>query len=164
MPVPILRHVCHEGRYTPRGPGLYACRSCGNRATTAAFPVQSDERLVVLAGVLQVLAVPDGHQMITPTRRCHAPHLGAGLALALRLSRTQPVYRRPEDIATAENLLAVLDVDDQGPWVFSPEQLDVLTRAMDVRSARLPSTARQHPDFDAAIRAAHTRSRPPHSH
>ncbi|MGW4102019.1 hypothetical protein [Streptomyces sp. NPDC004976] len=101
MPVPILCHFCHEGRYTPRGPGLYAYRSCGTQATAAAFPVQSDERLVVLAGVLQVLAVPDGHQVITPTRRCHAPHLGAGPALALRLSRTQPVYRRPEDIATA---------------------------------------------------------------
>ncbi|MEU1925590.1 hypothetical protein ACWEV9_32765 [Streptomyces albogriseolus] len=162
MPVPILRHVRHGGRYAPRSPGLYACRSCGNRATAAAFPVQSDKRLVVLAGVLQVLAVPDGHQVITPTRHCHAPHLGAGLALALRLSRTQPVHRRPEDIATAENLLATSDVDDQGPWVLSPKRLDVLTRAMDVRNARLPSTARQHPDFDAAIRAAHTRSRPPH--
>lgn len=160
MPVPILRHVCHESRYAPRSPGLYAFRSCGNRATAAAFPVQSDERLVVLAGVLQVLAVPDGHQVITPTRRCHAPHLGAGLALALRLSRIQPVHRRPEDIATAENLLATLDADDQGPWVLSPERLDVLTRAMDVRNARLSSTARQHPDFDAAIRAAHARSRP----
>ncbi|MEU5225271.1 hypothetical protein AB0G55_21890 [Streptomyces toyocaensis] len=100
--------------------------------------------------------------MITLTRRRHAPHLGAGLALTLRPSRTQPVYRRPEAVATAESLLAVLDADEQGPWVLSPEQLDVLTRAMDVRSARLPSTARQHPDFDAAIRAAHTHSLPPH--
>ncbi|MER6405866.1 hypothetical protein ABT269_20480 [Streptomyces viridosporus] len=45
--------------------------------------------------------------------------------------------------------------------MLSPEQLDVLTRAMDVRNARLPSTARQRPDLDAEIRAAHTRSRPP---
>jgi len=162
MPVPILCHVCHEGRYAPREPGLYACRSCGNRATASAFPVRSDERLVALAGVLQVLVVPVGHQVIAPTRRCHAPHLGAGLVLALRLSRTHPVYRRPEDIETAESLLATLDADDQGPWALSPEQLDVLTRAMDVRNALLPSASRQHPDFDAEIRAAHTRSRPPH--
>ncbi|MFJ8364508.1 hypothetical protein [Streptomyces sp. NPDC093984] len=85
MPVPILCHICHGGRYEPRNPGSYACRSCGNRATESTFPVQSDERLVALAGVLQVLTVPDGHQVITPTRRCHAPHLGASLVLALRV-------------------------------------------------------------------------------
>ncbi|MFF9410435.1 hypothetical protein ACF1B0_33650 [Streptomyces anandii] len=161
MPVPILCHICHGGRYEPRDPGSYACRPCGNRAAESTFPVQSDERLVVLAGVLQVLTVPDGHQVITPTRRCHAPHLGASLVLALRLNRTHPVYRRAEDVQAAEDLLAALDADEQGPWVLSPAQLGVLTRAMDVRDALLPSASRQHPDLDAEIRAAHLRSQRP---
>ncbi|MGW2492387.1 hypothetical protein ACWCV9_34985 [Streptomyces sp. NPDC001606] len=159
MPVPILCHICHGGRYEPRDPGSYACRSCGNRATESTFPVQSDERLVVLAGVLQVLAVPDGHQVITPTRRCHAPHLGASLVLALRRNRTHPVYRRAEDLRAAEELLAVLDADEQGPWVLSPERLAVLARAVVVRNSLLPSASRQHPDLDAEIRAAYVRSR-----
>ncbi|MFF8848138.1 hypothetical protein ACF08N_36580 [Streptomyces sp. NPDC015127] len=115
MPVPILCHHCHVGRYEPRELGLYACRSCDRQATESAFPVQDDERLVVLTGVLQVLTVPDGHQVITPTRRCHAPHLGASLVLALRLNRTHPVYGHTEDVPTAEGLLAVLDADEQGP-------------------------------------------------
>ncbi|MGW2563429.1 hypothetical protein ACWCXB_30240 [Streptomyces sp. NPDC001514] len=161
MPVPILCHICHGGRYAPRDPGSYACRSCGSLVTESTFPVQSDERLVVLADVLQVLAVPDGHQVITPTRRCHAPHLGARLILALRLDRTHPAYRRTEDVRAAEGLLAVLDADEQGPWVLTPEQLDVLTRAMDIRNALLPSASRQHPEFDAEIRTAHHRSRRP---
>ncbi|WP_455362336.1 hypothetical protein [Streptomyces sp. SYSU K21746] len=161
MPVPILCHICHRGRYQAQGPDSYACRSCGSQATESTFPVQSDERLIVLAGILQVLTVPDGHQKITPTRRCHAPHLGASLILALRLNRTHPVFRDAEGIRTAESLLAVLDADEQGPWVLSPEQLGILTRAMDVRNALLPSASRQHPDFDAEIRAAHTRSRRP---
>ncbi|MFD8219220.1 hypothetical protein ACFV2U_37400 [Streptomyces sp. NPDC059697] len=97
--------------------------------------------------------MPDGHQVITPDRRCYAPHLGASLALALRLDRARAVFPHAE---------AVLDADERGPWVLSPVQLDVLTRAMDVRNAVLPSTSRQHPEFDAAIRAAHARSRRPH--
>jgi hypothetical protein len=161
VPVPILCHVCQSGRFQPDGPGAYRCRSCGSPATESAFPVRSDERLVVLAGVLQVLTVPDGHQVITPDRRCHAPHLGASLSLALRVNRTHPVFRQAEDVSTAEDLLSVLDADERGPWVLSPEQLGVLTRAMDVRNALLPSASRQYPDFDAEIRAAHTRSRHP---
>jgi hypothetical protein len=125
------------------------------------LPVQSDERLVVLAGVLQILTVPDGHQVITPDRRCHAPHLGASLSLALRVNRMHPVFRQAEDVGTAEDLLSVLDADERGPWVLSPAQLGVLTRAMDVRNALLPSAARCYPDFDAGIRAAHSRSRHP---
>ncbi|WP_128380272.1 hypothetical protein [Streptomyces cavernae] len=161
MPVPILCHVCHGGRYQPENPGTYRCRSCGSPATESTFPVQSDERLVVLAGVLQILTVPNGHQVIAPDRRCYAPHLGASLSLALRVNRTHPVFRQAEDIGTAEDLLSVLDADERGPWVLSPTQLEVLTRAMDVRNALLPSASRQYPDFDAEIRAAHTRSRHP---
>ncbi|MFF2217574.1 hypothetical protein [Streptomyces antibioticus] len=158
MPVPILCHVCHGGLYRPESPGAYRCRSCGSPATESTFPVQSDERLVVLAGVLQVLSVPDGHQVIAPDRRCYAPHLGASLSLALRANRTRPVFRQAEDVATAEDLLSALDADERGPWVLSPAQLGVLTRAMDVRYALLPSTSRQYPDFDEEIRAALTRS------
>ncbi|MFE9454992.1 hypothetical protein [Streptomyces sp. NPDC006739] len=161
MPVPILCHVCHDGRYRPEGPGTYRCRSCGSPATESTFPVQSDERLIVHAGVLQILTVPEGHQVITPDRRCQAPHLGASLSLALRVSRTHPVFRQAGDVSTAEELLSLLDADERGPWVLSPAQLRVLTRAMDVRNALLPSSARQHPDFDADIRAAHARSRHP---
>ncbi|MFD9441912.1 hypothetical protein ACFWBR_27680 [Streptomyces sp. NPDC060006] len=161
MPVPILCHVCHGGRYQPENPGTCRCRSCGSPATESTFPVQSDERLVVLAGVLQVLTVPNGHQVIAPDRRCYAPHLGASLSLALRVNRTHPVFRQAEDIGTAEDLLSVLDADERSPWVLAPSQLEVLTRAMDVRNALLPSAARQYPDFDAEIRAAHTRSRHP---
>jgi hypothetical protein len=117
----------------------------------------------MLAGVLQILTVPDGHQVITPDRRCHAPHLGASLSLALRVNRTHPVFRQAEDVSTAEDLLSVLDADERGPWVLSSAQLWVLTKAMDVRYALLPSAARQYPDFDAEIRAAHTRSRHPHA-
>lgn len=161
MPVPIPCHLCDGGRYEPEGPGAYRCRSCGSPATESSFPVQHDERLVVLAGVLHVLTVPDGHQVITPDRRCRAPHLGASLSLALRVNRTHPVFRRVEDVGTAEDLLSVLDADERGPWMLSPAQLGVLTRAMDVRNALLPSAARQYPDFDAEIRAAHARSRRP---
>jgi hypothetical protein len=161
VPVPILCHVCHGGRYRPEGPGAYRCCSCGSPATESTLPVQSDERLVVLAGVLQILTVPDGHQVITPDRRCHAPHLGASLSLALRVNRMHPVFRQAEDVGTAEDLLSVLDADELGPWVLSPAQLGVLTRAMDVRYALLPSAARYYPDFDAGIRAAHSRSRHP---
>ncbi|WP_331751906.1 hypothetical protein OG713_46015 (plasmid) [Streptomyces sp. NBC_00723] len=161
MPVPILCHVCHSGRYRPENAGVYRCRSCGSRATDSTFPVQSDERLVVLAGELQILTVPNGHQVITPDRRCYAPHLGASLSIALRVHRTRPVFRQIEDVGTAEDLLSVLDADERGPWVLSPAQLGVLTRAMDVRNASLPSASRQYPDFDAEIRAAHTRSRHP---
>lgn len=103
--------------------------------------------------------MPDGHQVITPARRCHAPHLGAGLVLALGLNRTHAVYRRAEDLRAAEELLAVLDADEQGPWVLSPEQLAALTRAVVVRNSLLPSASRQHPDLDAEIRAAYVRSR-----
>jgi hypothetical protein len=159
VPVPILCHVCQGGHFRPEGPGTYRCRSCGSPAAESTFPVQSDERLVVLAGVLQILTVPDGHQVIIPDRRCHAPHLGASLSLALRLNRTHPVFRQAEGVSTAEDLLSALDADERSPWVLSPVQLEVLTRAMDVRNALLPSTAQQYPDFDAEIRAAHTRSR-----
>jgi hypothetical protein len=161
VPVPILCHVCRGGRYRPESLGTYRCRSCGSPATESTFPVQSDERLVVLAGVLQILSVPHGHQVITPDRRCYAPHLGVSLSLALRVNRTHPVFRQAEDVGTAEDLLSVLDADERGPWVLSPAQLGVLTRAMDVRNALLPSAARQYPDFDAEIRAARTRSRHP---
>ncbi|MEH0433915.1 hypothetical protein QBB34_48000 [Streptomyces stelliscabiei] len=123
MPVPILCHVCHGGRHQPENPGTYRCRSCGSPATESTFPVQSDERLVVLAGVLQVLAVPNGHQVIAPDRRCYAPHLGASLSLALRVNRTHPVFRQAEGIGTAEDLLSVLDADERDPWVLSPTQL-----------------------------------------
>ncbi|WP_371642615.1 hypothetical protein [Streptomyces mirabilis] len=85
----------------------------------------------MLAGILQVLAVPDGHQVITPDRRCYAPHLGASLALALRLDRARAVFPHAEAVEAAEGLLAVLDADERGPCVLSPAQLDVLTRAMD---------------------------------
>ncbi|MFJ8364505.1 hypothetical protein [Streptomyces sp. NPDC093984] len=71
------------------------------------------------------------------------------------------MYRSAEDVQAAEDLLAVLDADEQGPWVLSPAQLGVLTRAMDVRNALLPSASRQHPDLDAEIRAAYLRSRRP---
>ena len=64
--------------------------------------------------------------MITPDRRCHAPHPGASPSPALRVNRTLPLFRQ----------------------------------AMDVRNTLLLSAARQPPDFDAEIRAAHTRSRP----
>ncbi|MFJ9359414.1 hypothetical protein [Streptomyces mirabilis] len=87
-PPRFLCHDCRQGRYQVRGLHSYACPSCGSRATGAAFPVDDDEQLIVLAGVLQVLTVPHGHQVISPTRRCHAPHVGASLALALRLDRT----------------------------------------------------------------------------
>lgn len=72
------------------------------------------------------------------------------------------MFPHVEAVEAAEDLLAVLDADERRPWVLSPVQLDVLTRAMDVRNAVLPSTSRQHPEFDAAIRGAHTRSRRPH--
>ncbi|MDA5147453.1 hypothetical protein PEM37_38780 [Streptomyces sp. AD681] len=58
MPVPILCHVCRSGRYQPASPDTYRCRSCGSPATESTLPVQSDERLVVLAGALQILSVP----------------------------------------------------------------------------------------------------------
>ncbi|MFE9769790.1 hypothetical protein ACFYPC_35600 [Streptomyces sp. NPDC005808] len=163
MPVPILCHVCHQSRYQVRGPDSYACRTCGSRTTSAEFPVGVDERLIVLEGILQVLAVPDGHQVITPNRRCYAPHLGARLALALRLdrARARAVFAHAEDVEAAEGLLAALDADERGPWVLSPAQLDVLTRAMDVSNALLPSTSRQYPEFDAEIRNAHAMSRRP---
>ncbi|MEU9370422.1 hypothetical protein AB0D71_38300 [Streptomyces avermitilis] len=159
MPVPILCHECRQGQYQVRGPDFYACQACGSPITGATLPVEDDERLVVLAGILQVLAVPDGHQVITPDRRCYAPHLGASLALALRLHRTRAVFPRAEDAAAAEGLLATLDADERGPWVLSPAQLDVLARAMDVRNTVLPSTSRQHPAFDAEIKDARARSR-----
>jgi hypothetical protein len=111
--------------------------ACKHQATESTFPVPSDERLVVLAGVLQVLTVPDGHQIITPTRRCHAPHLGASLALALRLNQTHPVYRHPEDIPVAEDLLAILDTDEQGPLGLVPR-----------------ATGRPHPSHGRPQRAA----------
>ncbi|OIJ93226.1 hypothetical protein BIV25_25940 [Streptomyces sp. MUSC 14] len=128
-------------------------------APESAFAVQSDERLVVIAGIFHVLAVPDAHQVVTPDRRCHAPHLGASLTLALRLNRTHPVFRQAADVRTAEDLLSALDADERGPWVLSPAQLGVLTRAMDLRDALLPSASRQHPGLDAEIRSAHARSR-----
>ncbi|MCX4919837.1 hypothetical protein [Streptomyces sp. NBC_00687] len=159
MPVPILCDWCHEGRFQVQGPDAYACQACGNRTTGAAMPVGGDERLVVIAGILQVMTVPDGHQVITPDRRCYAPHLGASLALALCLYRTRATFPHTAAVAAAEDLLTVLDADQCGPWVFSPEQLDALIRAMDVRQAALPSSARQHPAFDAEIRNAHARSR-----
>ncbi|GGY05168.1 hypothetical protein GCM10010358_68200 [Streptomyces minutiscleroticus] len=155
MPTPILCHVCHEGRYRPRGPQTYACWSCRSTATAAAFPVQGDERLIVHEGIVQVLTVPEGHQVITPTRRVHAPHLGAGLALALRLHPHRPVFARPEDATTAAELLTLLDEDERGPWVLSRAQLQVLVRAMELRHALLPFSARQYPEFDAEIRAAY---------
>lgn len=159
MPVPILSHDCHRGRFQARGPDSYACSSCGSRVTGAAFPVEDGEQLIILAGILQVLAVPDGHQVITPHRRCYAPHLGASLALALRLDRVRAVFPHAEAVAAAERLLSVLDADVRGPWVLSPVELDALCRAMDVRCPVLPSTSRQHPEFDAEIRDARARSR-----
>jgi len=61
-----------------------------------------------------------------------------------------------------ETLATVADqAAERGPWVLSPAQLGVLTRAMDVRNALPPSAARQYPGFAAEIRAAHTRSRHP---
>lgn len=159
MPVPILCDWCHEGHYQVRGADAYACQVCGNPATSAAFPVGGDERLVTVAGVLQILAVPDDHQVITPDRRCHAPHLGASLALALRMHRARrPVFAGPEEVEAAEHLLSHLEADAVGPWVLSPLQLGTLVRAMDVRSAVLPSTARQHADFDGEVRQAHADS------
>ncbi|MET9122171.1 hypothetical protein [Streptomyces sp. NPDC004528] len=92
MPVPILCHECRQGRYQARGPDSYACRVCGSPVTAAALPLGDDERFVVLEGILQVLSVPDGHQVITPDRRCHAPHLGASLALALRFDAARRVF------------------------------------------------------------------------
>ncbi|MGP4089560.1 hypothetical protein [Streptomyces sp. KR55] len=71
------------------------------------------------------------------------------------------VLRDAGDIRAAESLLAVLDSGERGPWVPSPGQPGILTRAMDVRNALPPSASRQHPDFDAEIRAAHARSRRP---
>ncbi|MER6691117.1 hypothetical protein [Streptomyces minutiscleroticus] len=120
--------------------------------------MQSDERLIVHEGIVQALTVPEGHQVITPTRRAHAPHLGAGLTLALRLHPHRPVFARPEDAATAAELLTLLDEDERGPWVLPPTQLRVLVRAMEVRQALLPFSARQHPEFDDEIRAAYTRT------
>ncbi|CAM5650486.1 hypothetical protein SPILM97S_00015 [Streptomyces pilosus] len=35
MPVPIPCHVCHEGRYAPRGSGSYACRPSRGRSSRA---------------------------------------------------------------------------------------------------------------------------------
>ncbi|MEU9191321.1 hypothetical protein AB0D14_43960, partial [Streptomyces sp. NPDC048484] len=91
------------------------------------------------AGVLQILTVPEGHQVITPDRRCHAPYRGASLSLALRVNRTRPVFRQIEDVGTVEDLLSVLDADEQGPWGPSPAQLRVLTRAADGSNELLPS-------------------------
>lgn len=161
MPVPVVCHECGAGRFRGHGADTYACRSCGFQAAASQFVVQSDERLVVVAGILQVLTVPDGHQVITPTLRSHAPHLGANLALALRLDMNCPVFHDVEAVREAEHLLAALDVDERGPWVLSPVQLEALTRAMDARYALLPSASRYHPAFDAEIRAAHARSRHP---
>ncbi|MET8291507.1 hypothetical protein ABZV80_40995 [Streptomyces sp. NPDC005132] len=158
MPVPILCHECRQGRYQVQGPDSYDCRVCGSLVTAAAFPLGDDERLVVLADILQALSVPEGHQVATPDRRCHAPHLGASLALALRFDETRPVYP-PGTAGAAAELLATLDADERGPWVLSPAHLDALTRAMDVRYAALPSASRQYPEFDAEIRNAHARSR-----
>ncbi|WP_406834806.1 hypothetical protein ACICHK_00090 [Streptomyces sp. AHU1] len=160
MPVPILCDWCREGRYQVRAADTYVCQVCGNQTTRAALPVGDDERLVTVAGILQILDAPDGHQVITPDRRCYAPHLGASLALALRLHQARPgAFSRPEEVEAAEDLLALLDADEFGPWVLSPLHLDVLVRAMDVRSAALPSTAQQHPEFDAKVRKAHADSR-----
>ncbi|MER7982459.1 hypothetical protein [Streptomyces sp. NPDC095817] len=161
MPVPILCDWCREGRFQVRGADAYACQVCGNQATSAAFPVGDDERLVTVAGLLQILAVPDGYQVITPDRRCYAPHLEASLALALRMHQARrTVFGRPEEVETAEDLRSLLEADVFGPWVLSPLQLGTLVRAMDVRSAVLPSTARQHPEFDAEVRKAYAASRP----
>ncbi|MFE4703056.1 hypothetical protein ACFRIC_38870 [Streptomyces sp. NPDC056738] len=158
MPVPLICDWCHEGRYQVRAADTYACQACGNQSTRAALPVGDHERLVTAAGILQILDVPDGHQVITPDRRCYAPHLGASLTLALRLHRARrTVFSRPEE-AEAADLPALLDADESGPWVLSPLQLGALTRAMDVRSAALPSAARQHPEFDAEVRKAHADS------
>ncbi|MFJ5779323.1 hypothetical protein [Streptomyces sp. NPDC093094] len=71
--------------------------------------------------------------MITPTRRSHAPHLGASLALALRLNRARPARGSAVDVRAAEDLPALSGTDADGPWVLSLHQLDVLTRAMDAR-------------------------------
>ncbi|MFD6923732.1 hypothetical protein ACFV99_26465 [Streptomyces sp. NPDC059944] len=159
MPVPILCDWCHEGRYQVRGSDAYACRVCGDQATSAAFPVGDDERLVTVAGILHILAVPDDHQVITPDRHSHAPHLQASLTLALRMHRARrTVFGRPEEAEAAEGLLSLLEADVFGPWVLSPLQLGILVHAMDVRSAVLPSTARQHPEFDAEVRKAHAAS------
>jgi hypothetical protein len=163
VPIPVLCDACLDGRYQPEGPGSYRCGSCGAAVAESAFTVPSGERLAVIAGVLQVLSVPDGHQVVAPDRRCQAPHLGASLSLALRVARTRPVFRQPGDVGEAEKLLSVLDADDRGPWVLSPEQLGVLTRAMDVRYALMPSASRQYPEFDAEIRAAHARCQRPRS-
>lgn len=65
----------------------------------------------------------------------------------------------PKPFKESEGLLALLDADERGPRVLSPVQLDVPIPAMDVRSAVLPSTSRQHPTFDAEIREAHARRR-----
>ncbi|MET8411715.1 hypothetical protein ABZV34_27080 [Streptomyces sp. NPDC005195] len=103
--------------------------------------------------------MPDGHQVVTPDRRVYAPHLGASLALALRIHAARGVFPSPRAAATAAGVLAMLDVDERGPWVLAPAQLDALTRAMDVRYAALPSASRQYPEFDAEIRDADARSR-----
>ncbi|MFC8350759.1 hypothetical protein [Streptomyces sp. NPDC057280] len=60
MPVPVLCHVCPGGHYQAENPWTYRCRFCGSPATESAFPAQSNERLVMFAGVLQILPVPDG--------------------------------------------------------------------------------------------------------
>ncbi|WP_331740703.1 hypothetical protein OG613_46950 (plasmid) [Streptomyces sp. NBC_00015] len=142
-----------------QGPDFYTCQHCGSRITGTTLAVEDDERLVVIEGILKILAVPDGHQVITPERRCHAPHLGASLALALRLNGVRAVFPGTEAVKAAEGLRTALDADKRGPWVLSPVYLDALTRAMDVRNAVLPSASRQHPAFDAEIRDAHARSR-----
>ncbi|MFJ8158522.1 hypothetical protein [Streptomyces sp. NPDC094468] len=157
MPVPVACEVCLTGRYTPHGPGLYRCRSCGSQVTRDELSVQPDEQVTVHAGVLQVLHVPPGHEVITPSRRSQAAHLGASLALALRANPARPVFA-PEDVRTAQELLTDLDADAEGPWVLSAEQLAVLAQAMEVRYALLPSAARAHPDCDAQVRTALARA------
>ncbi|WP_371647781.1 MULTISPECIES: hypothetical protein [unclassified Streptomyces] len=56
---------------------------------------------------------------------------------------------------------ATTGADGRGPRVLSGQQLGILTRAMDVRYALLPSAARQRPGLEAETRAAHRRSRHP---
>ncbi|GGW85325.1 hypothetical protein [Streptomyces galilaeus] len=140
-------------------PDFYTCQYCGSRITGTTLAIEDDERLVVIEGILQILAVPDGHQVITPERRCYAPHLGASMALALRLNGVRAVFPGTEAVKAAEGLRTAQDADERGPWVLSPVQLDALTRAMDVRNTVLPSTSRQQPALATEIRDAHARSR-----
>ncbi|MFE4755999.1 hypothetical protein ACFRIB_38200 [Streptomyces mirabilis] len=156
MSVPLACLECRSGRYTPDGrrAGLYVCGTCRHSLpeAEARAVMEADERLVLRRGILHILSVPDGHHVITPTRRAQGAHLAACLALALRF----PVFPDADRVRSARRLLTALDSDESGPWVLSPAELATLISAMDFRNTVIPSTARQHVDFDAQVRAAYS--------